>query len=163
MDSIVREMTKTDWENVKNIYIQALTEGLSTFQTECPSYDEWDRNHIKDLRLVASVNGTTVGFCVLSETSKRKAYRGVVEVSIYIDKKYRNMGIGTQLLNKMCSMSEKYGYWSLFSNIISNNMASIKLHKKCGFREIGYREKIAKDRFGNWQDTIMFEYRNSIR
>lgn len=33
------------------------------------------------------------------------------------------------------------------------------MHKKCGFREIGYRERIAKDRFGNWQNTTLMELR----
>jgi len=33
------------------------------------------------------------------------------------------------------------------------------LHSKCGFRTIGYRERLAKDRFGNWTDTVMMEYR----
>ena len=42
-----------------------------------------------------------------------------------------------------------------------NESASEGLHKKCGFREIGYREKIAKDRFGEWQNTTLMEYRAS--
>jgi len=42
------------------------------------------------------------------------------------------------------------------------NIASIKIHKKCGFREIGYREKIAKNIWGKWRTTIIMERRNGI-
>lgn len=65
-------------------------------------------------------------------------------------------------MQKLCEETEKAGYWSLYSAIFSINKASIALHKKCGFREIGYREKIAKDRFGVWQNTTLMERRNHI-
>jgi len=41
------------------------------------------------------------------------------------------------------------------------NIASIKLHKKCGFRIIGYGEKIGK-RDGVWRDNIIMERRSKI-
>ena len=80
-------------------------------------------------------------------------------VSIYIDNKYQGSGIGTKLLKKLCNESEKRGYWCLYVAIFSINRPSIELHKKCGFREIGYRERIAKDRFGKWQNTVLMERR----
>ncbi|MCR5772908.1 MAG: GNAT family N-acetyltransferase, partial [Butyrivibrio sp.] len=49
-------------------------------------------------------------------------------------------GVGTALVNELIKRSEKAGFWSIYSAIISINKASIALHKKCGFREIGYRE-----------------------
>ena len=107
-------------------------------------------------------DGTIAGWCALSPTSAREAYTGVVEVSIYIDQGYRNRGIGTRLLRKLCEMSRERGYWCLYAAIFPINSASIELHKKCGFREIGCREKIARDRFGVWQNTTIMELRNSI-
>jgi phosphinothricin acetyltransferase len=162
MDCIIREMTEADWDRVRSIYMQAIIEGMSTFQTECPSYNIWDESHKKDCRLAAVADGIVVGWCALSATSSREAYRGVVEVSIYIDQKYRNLGIGTRLLKELCTISKDHGYWCLYASIFSINSASIELHRKCGFREIGYRKKIAKDRFGVWQDTTLMELRNSI-
>jgi phosphinothricin acetyltransferase len=99
---------------------------------------------------------------MIAPTSKREAYRGVVESSVFVDEDYLRKGIGTKLLAKLCEETEKYGYWTLYSAIFSVNIASIELHKKCGFRVIGYREKIAKDRFGNWQSTTIMERRNGI-
>lgn len=157
---MIREMLKEDWDKVKDIYMQGMIAGTSTYTTICPDYTEWDLAHKKDCRFVYVEDGVVVGWIALSPVSARPAFSGVAEVSIYIDEKYHHKGIGTKLLNEMSKESEKKGYWSLYSAIFTSNKASIALHKKCGFREIGYREKLAKDRFGNWQDTTMLEKRS---
>lgn len=159
---MIREMKPEDWKRVEDIYKQGMEKGISTFNTECPSYEEWDKGHIRECRYVFEEDGRVVGWTAISPSSGRCVYRGCVEVSIYIDEEYQGRGIGTQLLQRLCDETEKAGYWSLYSAIFSINKASIALHKKCGFREIGYREKIAKDRFGVWQNTTMMERRNSI-
>ena len=125
----------------------------------CPSFDEWDATYLKDCRLVSVLDGKVVGWIAIRPTSTREAYWGVVEVSIYIDDAYQGQGVGTALLNALIEESEKCGFWTLYSAIFSINTASIALHKKCGFREIGYRERITKDRFGNWQNTTIMERR----
>lgn len=159
---MIREMTPNDWERVTDIYEQGLVRGTSTFNTKCPTYEEWDAGHIKDCRYVYISDEKVVGWIAISPSSGRCVYKGCVEVSIYIDEAYQGKGIGTALLEKLCEDTEKAGYWSLYSTIFSINKVSIALHKKCGFREIGYREKIAKDRFGVWQNTTLMERRNNI-
>lgn len=159
---MIREMKRDDWERVVEIYKQGIDGGISTFNTECPTYQEWDKNHIQECRYVYEQDGFISGWVAIGPTSAREAYKGVVEVSIYIDISSRGNGIGTELLNKLCEESEKLGYWCLYSAIFSINRASIALHKRCGFREIGYRERIAKDRFGKWQNTTIMERRNNL-
>lgn len=156
---MIREMRDTDWKRVSEIYTQALDEGVSTFNTECPGYEAWDASHIRECRYVYEEDGQVVGWIVISPTSARPVYRGCVEVSVYIDLRYRGKGIGTKLLNMLIEEGKKAGYWSFYSAIFSINKSSIALHKKCGFREIGYRERIAKDKFGDWQNTTLMEYR----
>lgn len=156
----IRQMNPEDWNSIKDIYEQGLDSNISTFQTDCPSYEEWDSGHLEDCRLVAILDERIVGWIALSPTSKREVYRGVVEVSIYVDSSYSKQGIGSTLMNHLVKESEKKGYWSLYSSVIEENAASLSLHMKCGFRKIGYRERIAKDRFGNWHNTILFEKRS---
>lgn len=158
---MIREMRDEDWETVAEIYKQGLEEGTSTFNTECPSFTEWNEGHIKNCRFVFEEEGKVVGWIALSPSSSRCAYKGCVEMSVYVDRNYRGHGIGTALVNTIIREAEKDGYWSIYSAIFSINKASIALHKKCGFREIGYRERIAKDRFGKWQNTTLMEYRAS--
>ncbi|WP_242833002.1 GNAT family N-acetyltransferase [Butyrivibrio sp. LC3010] len=125
------------------------------------SFTEWNEGHVKNCRFVFEEEGKVVGWIALSPSSSRCAYKGCVEMSVYVDRNYRGHGIGTALVNTIIKEAEKDGYWSIYSAIFSINKASIALHKKCGFREIGYRERIAKDRFGKWQNTTLMEYRAS--
>ena len=133
--------------------------GFSTFNTECPSFEAWDAGHIKECRFVDEEDGQVVGWIAISPTSSRPVYRGCVEVSVYIHEDYRGKGIGTRLLKTLIDEAREAGYWMLYSAIFSINKSSVELHRKCGFREVGYRERIAKDRFGNWQNTTIMEYR----
>lgn len=144
------------------IYQQSLDKGDVTFRTECPSYEEWDAGHIKECRFVCEQDGKVAGYTMLSPTSSRDSYRGVVEVSIFVDAAYARQGIGTAMLTRLMEEAEKQGYWTLYSAIFSVNEASIALHKKCGFRVVGTRERIARDRFGKWQSTTIMEWRNGI-
>ena len=155
-------MNADDWNRVAEIYTQGLEKGMSTFNTECPTYEEWDKGHVKEHRYVYELDEKVVGWIAISPTSSRCAYKGCVELSVYIDEVYQGKGIGTALMKKICEESEKAGFWTIYSAIFSKNKASIALHKKCGFREIGYREKIAKDRFGEWQNTTLMERRSAI-
>lgn len=159
---MIREMQKDDWEQMKCIYMQSIEKGNVTFTTDCPTYEEWDEAHIKECRYVYELDGKVVGYTMIAPTSKREAYRGVVELSIFVDNKYLHQGIGTKMLTTLCEETEKRGYWTLYSAIFSVNEASISLHQKCGFRIIGTRENIAKDRFGQWQSTTIMERRNGI-
>ena len=158
---MIRKMLDTDWTRVAEIYKQGMESCIATFNTECPSFEEWDKSHIKECRYVYEDNGIVVGWISISPTSSRCVYRGVAEMSIYNDSAHKGKGIGTALVNHLIKESQKLGYWSIYSAIISINKASIALHKKCGFREIGYRERIAKDIHGEWQNTTLMEYRAS--
>ena len=103
--------------------------------------------------------GKVVGWIAVSPTSSRCVYKGCVEASVYVDADYQQKGIGEKLMRKLIEEAPKAGYWSIYSVVISLNVASIALHKKCGFREIGYRERVAIDRFGKWQNTTLMELR----
>lgn len=156
---MIREMEKGDGERVLEIYRRGILGGKATFTATCPTYEEWDRNHLPFCRYVYETDGVVAGWIAVSPTSSRDAYRGVVEVSLYVDEKYYRRGIGTALLRHLIKTAPKNGVWSLYSAIFAVNKASIALHGKCGFRTVGYREKIAKDIHGSWQNTVIMEKR----
>ena len=106
-------------------------------------------------RRVISWDGTA-----LSATSSRPVYRGVVEVSLYVGADSRGKGVGKALMLELIARSEAKGYWTLMSSVFAENAASRALHKACGFREVGYREKIAVAADGKWHDTILIERRS---
>lgn len=162
MKIVIRDMKKEDWKSVADIYQEGIDTQIATFQTEVPEYEAWDQSHIKECRLVAETNEEIVGWTALSPVSSRCVYKGVAEVSIYIKREHRGNRIGEMLLQRLFIESEREGYWTLQSGIIELNKASIALHTKSGFRMVGYREKIAKDRQGNWQNTVLMERRSEV-
>lgn len=163
MDIKIVEMIPEDWKSVSQIYLKGIETGLATFQTNVPSYDEWDKGHILKCRLVAKKDDEVLGWAALSPVSSRSVYSGVAEVSIYIHPEYKGLQIGFKLLKALVDQSESEGFWTLQASITRENIPSIKLHEKCGFRIIGYREKIAKMPSGKWHDTILMERRSELR
>ena len=158
----IEEMKESDLEEVLKIYLEGINTGIATFQNSIPTLDDWNNGHIKYCRLVAKSNRQVLGFIALSPTSSRCVYSGVAEVSIYIGENYRGLGIGKTLLTDLIKLSEENNFWTLQSGIIRENTSSIELHKKCGFREIGIREKVAKMDNGLWHDTVLMERRSKL-
>lgn len=158
----IREMTEADWPEVSRIYQEGIDTNLATFQSECPTWDEWNSSHLKDCRLVITEEGSeVVGWAALTAVSGRCVYSGVAEVSIYVAQSHRGRGVGKALLLELIHISERGGFWTLQSGIMQENTASIRLHKSCGFRMVGYREKIGRDRFGNWRNNVLMEKRSA--
>lgn len=161
MNYIIEEMSESHWEQVSQIYLEGINTNKATFQSTVPTWNEWNNSHIKTCRLVAISNDTILGWTALSPTSSRCVYAGVAEVSIYISKKYRGIGVGTTLLNELIIRSEKAGFWTLQSGIIAKNTESISLHKRCGFNISRIREKIAKMNNSEWLDVVLMERRST--
>jgi phosphinothricin acetyltransferase len=161
MEIAVRPFVKEDWSLVSKIYEDGISTGIATFETEVPDYETWNKKYIESCRIVATQNEKIVGFAVLSLVSHRYVYRGVAEVTLYVDKDYRGNGIGKILLIELINQSEAKGFWTLHASIFSENLASINLHKKCGFRIVGIKEKIGQLN-GKWHDNHFLERRSKI-
>lgn len=156
----IEQMQAADWDAVRTIYLDGIATGQATFETVAPSFESWDAAHLAFARLVARQVETIVGWAALSAISKREVYRGVAEVSVYVSPLNRGAGIGRTLLTALIEESERNGIWTLQASIFPENAASIALHRSCGFREVGRRERIGKMN-GVWRDTILFERRSN--
>jgi len=154
-------MEPSDWNKVAEIYKQGIETGNATFQQTIPTWQEWNAAHVLNCRIVAEVGNVIAGWAALSLVSARAVYSGVAEVSVYVGNKHKGQHIGTSLLESMIEESERHGFWTLQSGIFPENNASIAIHKKTGFREIGYREKVANMK-NVWRNTILFERRSSV-
>jgi len=158
---IIRPADKSDSNRILDIYRQGIETRNATFETEVPDWETWDALHHSFCRLVYEENGTVMGWAALSPVSRRLCYRGVAEVSIYIDAARRGRGIGGRLLKTLIAESEKHGIWSLNASIFAENRSTHRLHLRHGFREVGFRERIAQ-LDGIWRDTLILERRSDI-
>ena len=157
----IDRMAEEDWDQVRSIYLEGIATGQATFETEAPSWQKWDAGHLKQCRIVARFEETVIGWAALSPVSSRRVYAGVAEVSVYVGQQYRGAGVGRALLESLIAASEQQGIWTLQAGIFPENSASIALHLKCGFREVGRRECTSK-LHGRWRDVMLLERRSKV-
>jgi phosphinothricin acetyltransferase len=157
----IEAMTPEDWPAVQEIYLDGISTGQATFETKAPTWEAWDTGHRPDCRLVLRIEGQVAGWAALSPVSRRQVYAGVAEVSIYLATAMQGQGLGKVLLQALVDESERAGVWTLQASIFPENEASIALHKASGFREVGYRERIAQ-RHGVWRNTVLMERRSRV-
>jgi len=168
---MLRTMTAADGPRVLDIYAAGIATGHATFQTEPGSWDAFDAGKLPAPRIVATdeESGAILGFAALSPTSARPIYRGICEVTIYIDPNARGRGVGHLLMDKIVEASEDLGIWTLTAGIFPENKASLILHRAHGFRSLGRQRgpglmpSLGADggpMAGQWRDVIRLERRS---
>lgn len=157
----IEQLRPEHWEGVRGIYAQAISARSATFETSVPSWKEWDASHLAVGRLVARQGEEIVGWAAVSPVSDRCAYQGVAEVSVYVAQSHRGRGIGSRLLEQLIEESENLGIWTLQAGMFPENEASVALHKRLGFREVGIRKRLGKLE-GAWRDVLLLERRSEV-
>jgi L-amino acid N-acyltransferase YncA len=150
-----------DWPQVRAIYLEGIATGQATFETEAPSWEQWNASHLPQGRLAVRSLDHLMGWAALSPVSRRACYSGVAEVSVYVASAYRSQGVGKALLQALVAASEHHGIWTLQGATFAENTASLRLQTSCGFRIVGRRERIGQ-LHGVWRSTILTERRSLI-
>lgn len=153
------KITQVNYPFVVAIYEEGLASGIASYETAAPSWSHWDASHHAFGRLLLKLDNNYVGWFSLSPTSQRYAYHGVAELSLYIGRDFQGKGFGDILMEKVIEICESNGIWTIHAGIFRENEASRKLHLKHGFREIGFRERVA-ERNGKWHDNFIYERRS---
>ena len=148
-----------DWDGVRAVYIEGIATQAATFETEAPSWEQWDTSHLDVCRLVARDEGLILGWAALSPVSSRCVYAGVAEVCVYVAAAARAHGVGRALLQALIANSERLDIWTLQAGVFPENAASLAICRHCGFREVGRRERLGKLR-GVWRDVPLIERRS---
>jgi len=158
---MIEPMHARDWSAVREIYLEGIRTGNATFEQTAPEWEKWDAGHLPSCRLAAHAGDDLLGWAALSPVSGRCVYAGVAEVSVYVAERARGKGIGLKLLSALVEASEQASIWTLQAGIFPENVASIEVHKRCGFRIVGTREKIGcMD--GRWRDVVLMERRSAV-
>ena len=154
-------VTNTNYPQVAAIYAEGIETGIATFETTIPDWEKWDASHLALGRIAIIEDNLLKGWAALSPVSSRCVYGGVAEVSVYVAENARGKGYGKILLQELIKISEENALWTLQSGIMKANEASIQMHINCGFRVIGYREKIGQ-LHGVWLDNVILERRSKL-
>ncbi|HEX8100230.1 MAG TPA: GNAT family N-acetyltransferase [Actinomycetota bacterium] len=158
---VLEDLRPEHWGDVARIFRQGIATKNATFETDAPSWEDWNRTHLQAHRFLArdEETGRALGWAAAAAVSDRCVYGGVVEESVYIDESARGQGVGTQLLERLIDSTEAAGIWTIQAGIFPENQASIRLHERAGFRYVGTREAVGK-MDGVWLDVLLFERRS---
>jgi L-amino acid N-acyltransferase YncA len=157
----VRDLRPGDWPEVSRIFAEGIATGNATFETEVPSWEDWDASHLAEHRLVAVRDGRVLGWIALAPASSRSCYAGVAEVSVYVGENARGEGGGAALLTAAIESSERGGIWTLQTGVFPENQASLELCSRFGFRALGTQERIGQ-LHGDWRDVVLLERRSEV-
>ena len=154
----VRKALKTDVVALADIYNQGIRARIATFETVERSDEDillWFERDNYPL-LVAEVDGVISGWVSASSYRDRACYQSIAEFSIYIHQDFQGRGVGSQLMKAFLPACKDAGFSKVLSRIFPENIGSLALCKKFGFREVGVYEKHAK-LDGVWRDVVIVE------
>ncbi len=149
MEPSIRLAAKTDLAAIVDIYNQAVslkfaTADISSVTLE--SRQSWFKDHAPEHYpiYVAEYNESVVGWCSLSPYRPgRMALRHTAEISYYIDKRHRGIGVATSLISRAIDNCPRLGLKTLFAIILDKNQSSTKILRKFGFQQWGHMPNIA--------------------
>lgn len=159
----LRPMSVHDWSAVRRIHAEGIATGDATLEREPPDWSHFDHSHPQECRFVAcdGVDGGILGWTALGGYSSRKVYSGVAWESVYVSAEARGRGVGRALLEALITGSEVAGYWTLLAGVMAENVSSLALHERVGFRRVGVQEALGQDASGRWRDVVMLERRSA--
>jgi L-amino acid N-acyltransferase YncA len=160
----IEPMTTSDSFPVIRIYAEGIATTNASLERTAPDWEHFDRSHRADCRFVArgDQGGDVLGWTALGNYSARAVYRGVAWESVYVAAEARGLGVGRALLEALIPASEAAGIWTLLAGVLADNTASLALHERVGFRQVGVQRGMGQDAAGRWRDVVLLERRSAI-
>lgn len=158
----LRPATAGDMATVQRIYAHHVLTGYASFEETPPDVAEMTRRWtaIVDAGLpyVCAVERDQVlGYAYAGPYRPRSAYRFCVEDSIYLAPDATGRGIGRTLLAALIQRCTEIGKRQMIAVIgDSANLASIELHRVCGFQHVGTFAAIGF-KHGRWVDSVLMQ------
>ena len=160
---VVRPSRDSDVEAMLSIYRNYIRRGIEpdVIDSGAPEPDDLRerRKNMRSRRLphvVATSGEVIVGYAYAVLFRKRPAYRYAAKHSIYVHHAHLGRGVGRLLLGELIDACAAAGFRQMIGYIDADNTASLAMHEKLGFRQVGLLPGVAY-RYGRWADTVMVQ------
>ncbi|HEY7980049.1 MAG TPA: GNAT family N-acetyltransferase [Candidatus Eremiobacteraceae bacterium] len=140
MPFFIRPAVPADLDAVRRIYNDGIVDRhtLEAREKSACEIAAWFGNHDDRYSvLIAADEVATVGWASLNRYSPREAHRGIADLSIYVDRSARRLGVGVALLAAIEDRARRAGFDKIVLMTFPFNHASRALFGRNGFREIG--------------------------
>lgn len=149
-----------DAADIARVWNEGIEDRVATFETEPRTADRiatWMREKEPTYpTVVVERDGHVVAWAAASRYRPRECYDGVAEFSVYVARDARGHGAGRVAMDALIAASERARLWKLVSRVFPENVASLRLLRAVGFREVGtYRRHAKLD--GAWRDVVIVE------
>lgn len=157
----VRDATTADLEAMAAIYDEQVRTSVATFDTE-PRGAAYLGEKLanaggSDLVLVVVRDEDVLGYAFSGPFRPRPAYDGTKEVSVYLAAQARGLGLGSLLYGALLARLDAIGSVHTQVAVIAlPNDASIALHRRHGFEEVGVLREVGR-KFDRWVDTAWYQ------
>jgi len=162
MELTIREGRRGDLPRVLEVYNHYVTHSASTFEVAPvrPSdRADWIREHLSGGRYrlwVATEGPQLLGWATTSPFRPRAAYATTVEASVYCRPDGQGRGVGTRLYSALFDSVRDQDIERVVAGITLPNLASVRLHRRFGFRRVGTFHRVGR-KFGKYWDVAWFE------
>ncbi|NRA61397.1 MAG: N-acetyltransferase family protein [Psychrobium sp.] len=158
----IKAATIADLTVINDIYNHFISHTTVTFNVTQWTTEEraqWYQQDIIDTPyhlLVATYDGQVVGFAYNGAYNKKAAYATSTELTVYKALSCQVKGVGAALYQHLLEIIEQEGYHRAYALITLPNLASIALHQKFNFTQIGVLTEVGK-KFDQFHDVAILE------
>lgn len=166
---VVRDVKPEDAERLTEIYAPYILDTAVSFEYKVPTVEEFRRRIEKITAkypyLVCEIDGKIVGYVYASAYSSREAYDWTAMTSIYLDREYRRLGVGSLLYRELESRLRTMGIVNLLAGVayVENEDEylthdSCEFHLNQGYIEVAHMFAVGK-KFDRWYDLLWYQKR----
>lgn len=160
---LIRPAREDDAAALREIFNEAVQDGLATFENEPRSLEEQKSliaaasQDPKHPILLAELRGWTLGWITIQAHDLRPQLHDVGEVTVFVRRSFRNYGVGRQLMKTAQKEAQNLGYRKLIGRVLADNRDSLRLCRATGWREVGRHEQHARHN-ETLRDVVVVEY-----
>jgi|SRR5579862_429851 len=159
----IRPAREADAPALREIFNEAVEDGLATFDAASRSLDDQKRLIAAaelDPRcplFVAEVRNWACGAVAIEPHDERRGLDDMGDVVIFVRRSFRSYGVGRQLMRVAQAEAARLGYRKLIGRVLADNHDSLRLCQATGWRVVGTYLNHA--RHGNrLRDVTVVEY-----
>jgi len=153
---MIRKVHINDFEQLLDIYNYYVQYTIVTFDTE-PLKLKVFKEKVERISkafpfIVFEKDNEILGYAYGSKWRQKPAYNNTVESTVYVKHDVHGKQIGTKLYTELLKQLKQQKFHTVIGGLTLPNEASVRLHKKFGFKEVAHFEQVGL-KFNKWLDV----------
>ena len=160
---LVRSATEADLSGMLAIYNEIVRSSSAVYTEQEATLEDrraWLAGRMAQgypvLAATDAADGSVLGYSTFGDFRPWPGYRRTVEHSVYVRADMRRRGVGAALVEPLFGLAADLGKHVMVAGIDAANPASIRLHERLGFEQVGLLREVGT-KFGRWLDLVFMQ------